>query len=207
MCKSIIPLVIIFILMTLSCDKDILKPKSITLATLKGNVIESVNQTPLSGVMVSVSNYTESVQTDSLGQYTLQVELETSTSSEQVTIITRKVGYNSSQVGNLTLKANETVTVPTISLVPETCIADIEGMVIDTTGSAVDSVLISISNHAATGFTNESGAFSFSVEISNPTENVTVSATKPFYQEAQYSVTLEHDQTTVVPTFVLKLLP
>ncbi len=205
--KSIISFIIIFILVMLSCDKDILKPKSITLATLKGNVIESVKQTPLSGVTVSVFDHTESIQTDSMGQYTLQVELETSTSSEQVTLITQKVGYNSSQVGNLTIKANETVTVPTISLVPETCIADIEGMVIDTTGSAVDSVLISISNHAATGFTNESGALSFSVEISNPTENVTVIATKPFYQEAQYSVTLEYDQTTVVPTFVLKLLP
>ncbi|MBU4445154.1 MAG: carboxypeptidase-like regulatory domain-containing protein [Candidatus Marinimicrobia bacterium] len=205
--KSIIPFIVIFILVTLSCDKDILSPKSISLATLKGNVIESVNQMPLSEVTVSVSNYTESVQTDSMGQYTLQVELETSTSSEQVTLITWKLGYVSSQIGYFTIKANKTVLIPTIPMDCYSYMAGVSGNVIDTTGSPLDNVLISLSNHAVTSFTDNNGEFSFSVEISNPTENVTVIATKPFYQEAQYSVTLEYDQTTVVPTFVLKLLP
>jgi len=205
--KPIISFIIIFILVTLSCDKDIFKPKSITLATLKGNVIESVNQMLLSGVTVSVSNYTESVQTDSLGQYTLQVELETSTSSEQATLTTWKVGYIPIQIRDLTIKANKTVLVPTIPMDRNSYFAGISGNVIDTTGSPLNSVLISLSNNAATSFTDGNGEFSFSVEISSTVENVTVTATKPFYEEAQSNVTLEYDQTTVVPTFVLKLLP
>ncbi len=205
--KSIISFIIIFILVTLSCDKDILKPKSITLATLKGNVIESVNQMPLSGVTVSVSNYTESVQTDSMGQYTLQVELETSTSSEQVTLTTWKSGYIPLQIRDLTIKANKTVLVPTIPMDCYSYMAGVSGNVIDTTGSPLDNVLISLSNHAVTSFTDNNGEFSFSVDISSPIENITVSATKPFFQEEQYSATLEYDQTTVVPTFVLKQSP
>ncbi|MBL7075619.1 carboxypeptidase regulatory-like domain-containing protein [candidate division KSB1 bacterium] len=210
--KSIIFFILLLIPVLLTCDKDILDPKSISLATLKGSVVESVLQNPLSGVTVGVSNHTESVQTDSMGQYALEVELETSISSEVVTLTAQKAGYDPFELKDVTVEANKTVEIPKISLDPETYIAQMTGSVVDTGGIALEGVLITVFNHAETSLTDSSGVFSFIVVIDDPVEDVFVGATKAGYgyadpnidPEKGIMVTLESEETTVVPTVVLK---
>ncbi|MBC8491911.1 MAG: carboxypeptidase regulatory-like domain-containing protein [Candidatus Marinimicrobia bacterium] len=178
--------------------------------TIQGQVIDSLENNPLEGALISVSGHYETGITDANGNYNFSLELSSST--ENVAVSVRKPFYTYADPGvasgggvQVTLKHGQTTTVSTFVL--KKCVAKIEGVVINTSGVPIQDVLISVSNHAPTSLTDAAGKFSFSVGISSTVENVTVTATKPFYQEAQYSVTLEYDQTTVVPTFVLKLLP
>ena len=178
--------------------------------TIQGQVIDSLENNPLEGALISFPNHYETGITDANGNYNFSLEL--SSSPENVTVSVRKPFYTYADPGvasgggvQVTLKHGQITTVPTFVL--KKCIAKIEGAVIDTLGAPIQDVLISVSNHATTSLTDAAGKFSFSVEISSTIENVTVTATKPFYQDAQYSATLEYDQTTVVPTFVLNLLP
>ncbi|MCK4715364.1 MAG: carboxypeptidase regulatory-like domain-containing protein, partial [Candidatus Marinimicrobia bacterium] len=178
--------------------------------TIQGQVIDSLENNPLEGALISVPNHYETGITDANGNYNFSLEL--SSSPENVTVSVRKPFYTYADPGvasgggvQVTLKHGQTTTVPTFVL--KKCIAKIEGAVIDILGAPIQDVLISVSNHAPTSLTDATGKFSFSVEIRSTVENVIVTATKPFYEKAQSSVTLEYDQTTVVPTFVLKLLP
>ena len=170
------------------------------LGGIKGRVFNGITEAPIEGAHVRALGHSEFALTDSEGDYTFAVSIDTN-ESNIVDLEIIKAGFITTTLSNFELTIGDTLEAPPINLLPidpDGSKAVVKGVVVDDVFfETINGVQVRAIGHDETTLSNELGNFSLSIAIKIDENNIVdlIFSHEDFVTDTLLNVTLTVDNT------------
>ena len=170
------------------------------LGGIKGRVFNGITEAPIEGAHVRALGHSEFALTDSEGDYTFAVSIDTN-ESNIVDLEIIKAGFITTTLSNFELTIGDTLEAPPINLLPidpDGSKAVVKGVVVDDVFfETINGVQVRAIGHDETTLSNELGNFSLSIAIKIDENNIVdlIFSHEDFVTDTLLNVTLTVDST------------